>query len=71
MVVLSGDMFHDNKPSRATILKTIKILRKYCLGPNPVKFEIVSDQSNFVQVSGGGVGGASSGKSRRKGQSCV
>jgi DNA repair exonuclease SbcCD nuclease subunit len=51
MIVLSGDLFHDNKPTRATVLKTIKILRKYCLGANPVKFEVVSDQSNFVQVS--------------------
>ena len=72
MVVLSGDMFHDNKPSRATILKTIKILRKYCLGPNPVKFEIVSDQSNFVQVSGGGCGGGVERKeSQKRSELCV
>jgi len=28
MVVLSGDMFHENKPSRATVLKTIKVRRE-------------------------------------------
>ena len=50
LVLLSGDLFHDNKPSRSTILKTISILRKHCLGPKPVHMEILSDQSkNFSQ----------------------
>ena len=40
LVLLSGDLFHDNKPSRATILKAISILRKHCLGPNPVNMEV-------------------------------
>jgi len=44
MVLLSGDMFHDNKPSRATLHKTFGILRKFTQGENPVKFAIVSDQ---------------------------
>lgn len=47
-VLLGGDLFHDNKPSRSTRVRAAKILRKYCLGDEPVFFEILSDQSiNF------------------------
>ena len=37
-------MFHDNKPSRQALYKTIELLRMYCMGNEPVKFEVVSDQ---------------------------
>eukprot|EP00586_Coscinodiscus_wailesii_P016404 CAMPEP_0172493426 /NCGR_PEP_ID=MMETSP1066-20121228/24888_1 /TAXON_ID=671091 /ORGANISM="Coscinodiscus wailesii, Strain CCMP2513" /LENGTH=939 /DNA_ID=CAMNT_0013263609 /DNA_START=81 /DNA_END=2900 /DNA_ORIENTATION=+ len=48
MVLLAGDLFHDNKPSRQTLHRTMEILRRYCLGPNPVPLEILSHQSqNF------------------------
>lgn len=48
MILLGGDMFHVNKPSRRTIWKTMQLLRKYCLGPGDIKFRILSDQSiNF------------------------
>uniref|UniRef100_A0A0E0KVQ5 Double-strand break repair protein n=1 Tax=Oryza punctata TaxID=4537 RepID=A0A0E0KVQ5_ORYPU len=47
-VLLGGDLFHENKPSRATLVKTIEILRRYCLNDQPVKFQVVSDQTiNF------------------------
>jgi double-strand break repair protein MRE11 len=53
MVLLAGDLFHDNKPSRRTLHKTMEILRRYCMGPNPVQFQIVSDQAaNFRSVHG-------------------
>eukprot|EP00559_Dactyliosolen_fragilissimus_P002816 CAMPEP_0184858342 /NCGR_PEP_ID=MMETSP0580-20130426/3463_1 /TAXON_ID=1118495 /ORGANISM="Dactyliosolen fragilissimus" /LENGTH=826 /DNA_ID=CAMNT_0027354451 /DNA_START=320 /DNA_END=2800 /DNA_ORIENTATION=- len=53
MVLLAGDLFHDNKPSRRTLYKTIEIMRRYCMGPNPVQFQIVSDQSkNFRSLNG-------------------
>ena len=31
-VLLAGDLFHENKPSRKTIHATIDLLRKYCTG---------------------------------------
>ena len=53
MVLLAGDLFHDNKPSRRTLHKTMEILRRYCMGPDPVQFQIVSDQrSNFRGLGG-------------------
>ena len=47
-VLLGGDLFHDNKPSRPTLVKTIDILSRYCLGDDPVKVQVISDQGvNF------------------------
>lgn len=49
MVLLGGDLFHDSKPSRSTIVKAIDILSRHCMNENPVSFEILSDQSqNFT-----------------------
>lgn len=53
MVLLAGDLFHDNKPSRRTLHKTIEIIRRYTLGPKPVKIQILSDQKkNFRSLYG-------------------
>lgn len=47
-VLLGGDLFHDNKPSRKTIHCCMEVLRKYCMGDRPIVFEILSDQAvNF------------------------
>ncbi|XP_077154552.1 double-strand break repair protein MRE11 isoform X1 [Ranitomeya variabilis] len=47
-VLLGGDLFHDNKPSRKTLHTCMELLRKYCMGDRPVQFEVISDQSvNF------------------------
>lgn len=47
-LLLGGDLFHENKPSRATLVRTIEILRHYCLSDRPVQFQVVSDQTlNF------------------------
>ncbi|XP_071411697.1 double-strand break repair protein MRE11 isoform X2 [Pithys albifrons albifrons] len=47
-ILLGGDLFHDNKPSRKTIHSCLELLRKYCMGDRPVQFEILSDQAvNF------------------------
>ncbi|XP_075707601.1 double-strand break repair protein MRE11 isoform X2 [Rhinoderma darwinii] len=47
-VLLGGDLFHDNKPSRKTLHTCMELLRKYCMGDRPVQFEVLSDQSvNF------------------------
>lgn len=48
MVLLAGDLFHENKPTRQTLFKTMSILRRHTMGPNPVQFQITSNQSlNF------------------------
>lgn len=47
-ILLGGDLFHENKPSRKTLHTCLEKLRKYCMGDRPVQFEIISDQSvNF------------------------
>ena len=48
MVLLAGDLFHENKPSRLAEKKCLSILRKYVLGDRPVTIELVSDPNiNF------------------------
>ena len=34
-ILLGGDLFHENRPSRYCMLKTFELLRKYCLGDKP------------------------------------
>ena len=45
-MLLGGDLFHDNKPSRKSLQRAMQILREHCLGDRDVKFEVVSDQSS-------------------------
>ncbi len=48
-LLLGGDLFHDNKPSRATLVKTMQLFTKYCLGDRLIPFRVLSDQAaNFV-----------------------
>ncbi|XP_061576318.1 double-strand break repair protein MRE11 [Cololabis saira] len=48
LILLGGDLFHDNKPSRRCLHNCITLLRKYCMGDSPVTFNILSDQTvNF------------------------
>jgi double-strand break repair protein MRE11 len=47
-VFLGGDLFDVNKPSRETMVRTMEILREYCLNDDPVQLEVLSDQAvNF------------------------
>lgn len=47
-ILLGGDLFHDNKPSRRCIHNCITLMRKYCMGDSPIHFNILSDQTvNF------------------------
>ena len=52
MVLLAGDLFHDNKPSRRTLMRTMQLLRKYCMGSNAVSIEVVSEQSGNFRGTG-------------------
>lgn len=48
MILLGGDLFHENKPSRNTLYQCMKLLRKYCKGNRPVHFEYITDSNaNF------------------------
>ncbi|XP_076591649.1 double-strand break repair protein MRE11 [Chaetodon auriga] len=47
-ILLGGDLFHDNKPSRRCLHTCITMLRQYCMGDSPIHFNILSDQTvNF------------------------
>mmetsp|Transcript_22350 Transcript_22350/g.39615 ORF Transcript_22350/g.39615 Transcript_22350/m.39615 type:complete len:728 (+) Transcript_22350:56-2239(+) len=40
MVVLGGDLFHINKPTRTTMTKSIELFRKYCFGERDVNLVV-------------------------------
>lgn len=47
-ILLGGDLFHENKPSRRCLHSCTTMMRKYCMGDTPVQFNILSDQTvNF------------------------
>lgn len=47
-VLHAGDLFHENKPSRRTQLRTTQTIRKHCLGDAPVLVRLLSDAAlNF------------------------
>ena len=35
-ILLSGDLFHENRPSRTCMHQTIALLREYTLGDKPI-----------------------------------
>ncbi|KAI4236172.1 MAG: hypothetical protein LQ352_008030 [Teloschistes flavicans] len=49
MVLLGGDLFHENKPSRKSMYQVMRSLRMYCLGEKPCELEILSDMSENFQ----------------------
>jgi double-strand break repair protein MRE11 len=46
MVLLAGDLFHDNKPSRSAMYHVMRSLRMNCLGEKPCELEMLSDASD-------------------------
>lgn len=42
-ILLAGDLFHDNKPSRDCLYKVTALLREFTLGEKPVEIELLSD----------------------------
>lgn len=42
-VLLGGDLFHENKPSRDTMYQTVALLREFTLGDRPISLELLSD----------------------------
>ncbi|CAG8769967.1 3608_t:CDS:10, partial [Dentiscutata erythropus] len=56
MVLLGGDLFHENRPSRKVLYETMKILRTYCMGDKQCQLEIINDDTenkddNFIKVN--------------------
>ncbi|KAL0579922.1 meiotic recombination [Marasmius crinis-equi] len=42
-ILLAGDLFHENKPSRDCLYRVIGLLREYTLGDKPIQVELLSD----------------------------
>ncbi|KAK0757131.1 hypothetical protein N5P37_010661 [Trichoderma harzianum] len=49
MVLLAGDLFHDNKPSRKSLYQVMRTLRKNCLGMKPCQLEFLSDAADVFE----------------------
>ena len=49
MVLLAGDLFHENKPSRKSMYQVMRSLRMNCLGEKPCELEMLSDASEAFQ----------------------
>lgn len=47
MVLLAGDLFHDNKPSRKSMYQVMRSLRTNCYGEKPCELEMLSDASEM------------------------
>ncbi|KAG5189147.1 Metallo-dependent phosphatase-like protein [Tribonema minus] len=45
-VLLAGDLFHESKPSRSCLYRTMAILRKHCMGDDPIHVKIVGEQAS-------------------------
>lgn len=56
MVLLAGDLFHHNRPSRRTLYKTMEIFKRYCMGPGSIQVQIVggSAEDAAAAATGGG-----------------
>ncbi|KAJ3190528.1 Double-strand break repair protein mre11a, partial [Irineochytrium annulatum] len=50
-ILLGGDLFHDNKPSRKCMHRTMYLLRKYCMGSRPCAFDFLSAQDEVFKDS--------------------
>ncbi|EWC45692.1 double-strand break repair protein mus-23 [Drechslerella stenobrocha 248] len=49
MVLLAGDLFHENKPSRKSMFQVMRSLRMNCYGEKPCEIEVLSDVSTNLQ----------------------
>lgn len=50
-ILLAGDMFHENKPSRRSLHSTLELLRRYCMGSDPIFIEILNDQREIFKAT--------------------
>lgn len=52
MVLLAGDLFHDNKPSRKAMFNVMRSIRMNCYGDKPCELEMLSDSSEVFEGYG-------------------
>ena len=52
MVLLAGDLFHENKPSRKSMYQVMRSLRMNCYGEKPCELEMLSDPGEVFQGYG-------------------
>lgn len=51
-ILLAGDLFHENHPTRETQMKVVRLLRQYCLNEANTNLEFISDPKiNFQHSS--------------------
>ncbi|KAI8630946.1 double-strand break repair protein mus-23 [Xylariaceae sp. FL1651] len=55
MILLAGDLFHDNKPSRLSMYHVMRSLRQNCLGMKPCELQFLSDANEVFASSFGHV----------------
>jgi len=41
--LLGGDLFHEASPPKATIVRAVSLLKRYCLGDTPVALQLLSE----------------------------
>ncbi|KAK5651952.1 hypothetical protein OQA88_11494 [Cercophora sp. LCS_1] len=49
MVLLGGDLFHENRPSRKAMYQVMRSLRRNCLGMKPCELEFMSDANEVFE----------------------
>lgn len=54
-VLLAGDLFHENKPSRRTLFIAMELFRKYSLGNEPVFTEVLNQEKEVFRSNHGSV----------------
>ncbi|KAI0634000.1 Metallo-dependent phosphatase-like protein [Trametes polyzona] len=45
-ILLAGDLFHENRPSRDCLYQVMALLREYTLGDRPIQVELLSDPND-------------------------
>lgn len=51
MILLAGDLFHENKPTRKSMYNVMRSLRLNCLGDKPCELEMLSDESEHFDAT--------------------
>ena len=50
LVLLGGDVFHENKPTRRSLHSSMDILNKYSYGDSPVYIQVLNEESEIFHT---------------------